>query len=112
MVFLVLLVMMLVAGFQVLGTLMVVGIMMLPATAARFWVRAVGQQMILAGVIGTVSSYVGLLLSYHANVPARSEEHTSELQSLMRISYAVFCLKKKNTTSTKLISEAYTIIAQ
>src|SRR3546814_5525324 len=30
----------------------------------------------------------------------RSEEHTSELQSLMRISYAVFCLKKKNTTKT------------
>src|SRR3546814_6466003 len=29
--------------------------------------------------------------------PERSEEHTSELQSLMRISYAVFCLKKKNT---------------
>src|SRR3546814_4777138 len=32
---------------------------------------------------------------------ARSEEHTSELQSLMRISYAVFCLKKKNKTHTK-----------
>src|SRR3546814_3097375 len=31
---------------------------------------------------------------------ARSEEHTSELQSLMRISYAVFCLKKKNKTQT------------
>src|SRR3546814_7838953 len=31
-------------------------------------------------------------------VIGRSEEHTSELQSLMRISYAVFCLKKKNTT--------------
>src|SRR3546814_2461200 len=31
-------------------------------------------------------------------VPARSEEHTSELQSLMRISYAVFCLKKKHQT--------------
>src|SRR3546814_10591773 len=30
----------------------------------------------------------------------RSEEHTSELQSLMRISYAVFCLKKKNKTDT------------
>src|SRR3546814_8786844 len=30
----------------------------------------------------------------------RSEEHTSELQSLMRISYAVFCLKKKNSTNT------------
>src|SRR3546814_10490344 len=32
----------------------------------------------------------------NASVSARSEEHTSELQSLMRISYAVFCLKKKN----------------
>src|SRR3546814_9974424 len=32
---------------------------------------------------------------------ARSEEHTSELQSLMRISYAVFCLKKKNKTKPK-----------
>src|SRR3546814_1680488 len=32
-----------------------------------------------------------------ARVVVRSEEHTSELQSLMRISYAVFCLKKKNT---------------
>src|SRR3546814_3476596 len=32
---------------------------------------------------------------------SRSEEHTSELQSLMRISYAVFCLKKKNTKNTK-----------
>src|SRR3546814_3337666 len=31
----------------------------------------------------------------------RSEEHTSELQSLMRISYAVFCLKKKNTTTKR-----------
>src|SRR3546814_10460462 len=33
----------------------------------------------------------------------RSEEHTSELQSLMRISYAVFCLKKKNNTTTLII---------
>src|SRR3546814_4845216 len=34
------------------------------------------------------------------NECARSEEHTSELQSLMRISYAVFCLKKKTNTTT------------
>src|SRR3546814_2329619 len=34
-------------------------------------------------------------------VHLRSEEHTSELQSLMRISYAVFCLKKKNNTHTQ-----------
>src|SRR3546814_4356599 len=40
--------------------------------------------------------------------PRRSEEHTSELQSLMRISYAVFCLKKKNKKSTKLTSNLHT----
>src|SRR3546814_8982515 len=39
-------------------------------------------------------------------VEARSEEHTSELQSLMRISYAVFCLKKKNNII--IISQKYT----
>src|SRR3546814_7984006 len=33
---------------------------------------------------------------WRLSLPSRSEEHTSELQSLMRISYAVFCLKKKN----------------
>src|SRR3546814_6267735 len=38
----------------------------------------------------------------------RSEEHTSELQSLMRISYAVFCLKKKNTTATTTHSRQQT----
>src|SRR3546814_4918954 len=37
-------------------------------------------------------------ISSRTGMPRRSEEHTSELQSLMRISYAVFCLKKKNTT--------------
>src|SRR3546814_5171659 len=39
-------------------------------------------------------------LPAHAEPPLRSEEHTSELQSLMRISYAVFCLKNKNITQT------------
>src|SRR3546814_4958935 len=38
------------------------------------------------------------VLEHHADLAARSEEHTSELQSLMRISYAVFCLKKKKTS--------------
>src|SRR3546814_5816249 len=40
----------------------------------------------------------------------RSEEHTSELQSLMRISYAVFCLKKKNKISTKILVQLYITI--
>src|SRR3546814_8451455 len=52
-----------------------------------------GVCLVLAGGLLTVPGFVtdtlGLL---------RSEEHTSELQSLMRISYAVFCLKKKNNT--------------
>src|SRR3546814_3732234 len=41
-----------------------------------------------------------LLVRPTSSCGARSEEHTSELQSLMRISYAVFCLKKKNKNST------------
>lgn len=68
--FLLLLVMTLVAGFQVLGTLMVVGIMMLPAAAARFWAASAMGQMALAALGGVLASYIGLLLSYYANVPA------------------------------------------
>src|SRR3546814_1928045 len=44
---------------------------------------------------------VGQIFVVFAIVIARSEEHTSELQSLMRISYAVFCLKKKKNKKTK-----------
>src|SRR3546814_10766969 len=48
----------------------------------------------------------GFIRGYHADLNPealgfRSEEHTSELQSLMRISYAVFCLKKKKNNITK-----------
>src|SRR3546814_3460267 len=49
-----------------------------------------------------LEAYVALLAKWQARInlvaPARSEEHTSELQSLMRISYAVFCLKKKKSS--------------
>src|SRR3546814_4285769 len=45
-----------------------------------------------------------------ANTPGvRSEEHTSELQSLMRISYAVFCLKKKNHLITRITEKLKTL---
>src|SRR3546814_10757876 len=44
---------------------------------------------------------VAELIAGEALQPARSEEHTSELQSLMRISYAVFCLKKKTKAKEK-----------
>src|SRR3546814_8667614 len=49
--------------------------------------------------VGTLSSR--LVRGRNALLALRSEEHTSELQSLMRISYAVFCLKKKNTQTTE-----------
>src|SRR3546814_3159434 len=45
-----------------------------------------------------MGAHVGVTL--HQPLVVRSEEHTSELQSLMRISYAVFCLKKKTTPRT------------
>src|SRR3546814_16291940 len=51
----------------------------------------------LLGVLMAPALFAVLLLAYRRlYVQQRSEEHTSELQSLMRISYAVFCLKKKN----------------
>src|SRR3546814_5427466 len=46
-----------------------------------------------------------LAVTHTKDRQVRSEEHTSELQSLMRISYAVFCLKKKNTTTKQAEEE-------
>src|SRR3546814_1576617 len=46
-----------------------------------------------------LGAVLACLIGFHA-LPARSEEHTSELQSLMRNSYAVFCLKKKKENNT------------
>src|SRR3546814_9379356 len=57
----------------------------------RIFRRRVGQALIGAELFGEFGA---------PHFPCRSEEQTSELQSLMRISYAVFCLKKKNSTPT------------
>src|SRR3546814_5102165 len=56
---------------------------------------------ILAELVGQVvdDPQVEVLAAEEGVAVGRSEEHTSELQSLMRISYAVFCLKKKHTAS-------------
>lgn len=69
-IFLMLTVANLVAGFQAMGTLMAVGLMMLPATAARFWAAQVGGLMFAAGVIAIASGVIGLLLSFHAEWPS------------------------------------------
>ena len=68
--FLTLLVLNLVGGFQALGTLMAVGLMMLPATAARFWAAEVWSLAAVAALFAVLSGWGGLLLSYHANLPS------------------------------------------
>src|SRR3546814_5557865 len=81
--------------------------------------RAIGPDMLMFGhgpipyrmVVASVSSQMPITSSTApiATVrPNRSEEHTSELQSLMRISYAVFCLQKKSTKISKERNVYYT----
>jgi zinc/manganese transport system permease protein len=68
--FIVLVVLNLVAGFQALGTLMAVGLMILPATAARYWARSIGGLCALASLIALASAYLGLLASFHFELPS------------------------------------------
>jgi len=69
-VFLGLVVLNLVGGFHALGTLLAVGMMMLPAAAARFWTADITLMMAWSVAIGILSGALGLLLSYHAELPA------------------------------------------
>ncbi len=68
--FLALVVMNLVGGFHALGTLMAVGIMILPAAAARFWATSIGGLIAAAIATAVLSSMTGLLLSYHYSLPS------------------------------------------
>ena len=68
--FLVLIVLNLIAGFQALGTLMAVGLMILPAVAARFWTQSVWSLAFVAAGIALVAGYLGLLLSYYGSLPS------------------------------------------
>lgn len=67
--FLGLVVMNLVGGFQALGTLLAVGLMILPAVAARFWAIDLAGLLPLSVVFATVASVIGLELAYHADLP-------------------------------------------
>jgi zinc/manganese transport system permease protein len=60
----------LVAGFQALGTLMALGLMILPAICTRFWTRHIDTALLLSVLVAAFSGWVGLLLSYHADVPS------------------------------------------
>ena len=68
--FLALVVMNLVGGFQALGTLLAVGIMILPAVIARFWARDISAMIGAAVASAAISGYAGLVISYHANLPS------------------------------------------
>ena len=68
--FLALVVLNLVTGFHAIGALMVVGLMMLPAAAARFWSRRLAVLLLTAAGIGASCVWLGLLLSFHANLPS------------------------------------------
>ncbi|MEM1422127.1 MAG: metal ABC transporter permease [Pseudomonadota bacterium] len=68
--FLTLVVLNLVGGFHALGTLMAVGIMILPAAAARFWAVSIGGMIAAAIAVAMLSSLIGLLLSYHYSLPS------------------------------------------
>ena len=59
----------LVAGFHALGTLMAVGLMILPACIARFWVRRLEPMLVLSVLMSALSCWVGLLLSFHFALP-------------------------------------------
>jgi zinc/manganese transport system permease protein len=69
-IFLGLVVMNLVGGFHALGTLLAVGMMMLPAAASRFWTSDITVMMLVSVAVGIVSGLSGLLLSFHAELPA------------------------------------------
>lgn len=68
--FLMLVVINLVAGFQTLGTLMAVGLMMLPAVTARLWHDTLPAQLVNAALQAMLAAYAGLLLSYHLDTPS------------------------------------------
>jgi len=68
--FLMLVVVNLVAGFQTLGTLMAVGLMMLPAVSSRLWHDTLPAQLVNASAQAMLASVAGLLLSYHLDTPS------------------------------------------
>lgn len=68
--FLVLLVVNLVAAFQAIGTLMAMGVMVLPAIASRFWTKSIDSAVALSIALAFGAAFAGLLLSYHLGLPS------------------------------------------
>src|SRR3546814_8720291 len=82
-----------VAAFSIAGDI--------PYTFTASWSLTAIPMFIFMGALASNGGLIVSLFRVGKRWLARSEEHTSELQSLMRISYAVFCLKKKKKTKRK-----------
>src|SRR3546814_4460200 len=82
------------------GFCSVVGLRPSPGRVARGPRPLPFDDLFVEGPMARTVEDVALMLDAMVGEQARSEEHTSELQSLMRISYAVFCLKKKKKHQT------------
>src|SRR3546814_3815270 len=91
------------------STIVCIGVLAFHAIYPAILFQPLPQHAIvnLQKVVFTRSSPKGEDSRTHSSPVGRSEEHTSELQSLMRISYAVFCLKKKKKASYNLINTSY-----
>lgn len=68
--FLLLIVLNLVAGFQALGTLMAVGLLILPASAAAFWSQRLAARLAISALLAGLASVIGLMGSYHGDWPS------------------------------------------
>ncbi len=68
--FLAIVVLNLVGGFHALGTLLAVGMMMLPAATARLWSADITMMIVVAAIAGMAASFAGLVLSYHFELPS------------------------------------------
>jgi len=69
-IFMLLVVLAFVASFQTLGTLMAVGLLMLPATAARFWAKDIVALCLIASLFAAMSGVTGLLVSFYVHIPS------------------------------------------
>src|SRR3546814_9816988 len=92
--------------FRSRGQPFTVSITLPPRTMWNFGIDQVGRidHSPRSWIISTCASGKRRFQSRAASMDSRSEEHTSGLQSLMRISYAVFCLKKKKTEKTHKVT--------
>src|SRR3546814_1044299 len=89
-------------AYGLLSLILGVAAFLWPFSATIAATLIIGAFFIAAGIVSIGAGIFGGIREGRGYAIARSEEHTSELQSLMRISYAVFCLTKKTINNTNI----------